>query len=436
MKAVKFGVLLILMGIAAHDLAAQSIGNRILRKVQQRADRKIDKTIDKGLDEAEKGIDETVKGEEGPKDKSPETKTGGSESKQETSASNSSGPTQPTFEAYSKFDFVPGEKVIVMEDFSQDAIGDFPAKWNTNGGGEVMTIEGQEGHWLALTTKGGVIPEFINSLPENFTLEFDLMVNPGFGYYDSYLMVGLVERTEPSQFGWWQTAVQLGLHPKDASFNPTGMSKCSVIQNGQTIIRNEASGLLVFNNKTRLKAHVGIWRQTQRVRLYVNESKIWDLPRAFKSGVTYNAIVFDKGDAKTNNNYFISNIRLAIGDPDTRNKLLTEGKFSTTGIYFNTNSADIKPESYGIIKEIADVLSSNPEVKVKVIGHTDSDGDEAHNLDLSKRRAEAVKEAIVTNFGIQESRIQTDGKGESQPTGPNNTPAGKAANRRVEFVKL
>lgn len=424
---------MILIGLAAHCVTAQSIGDRILRKAKQRADRKIDKTIDKGLDEVEKGVEGGVEGDG--KSTMPDNETKATEREPAGEAASSNGKdASHGFEAYSKFDFTPGEKVIAMEDFSQDAIGDFPDKWNTNGGGEIVTIEGEEGHWLGLTSKGGISPEFVTSLPENFTLEFDLIVNPGYGYYDSYLTTSLVQKTDPNQFGWWKNGVQLGLHPKDAGFNPTGMSKIDVIQDGQRIMGNDQSGILVFNNNRR-KAHIGIWRQNQRIRFYVNESKLWDIPRAFKTGVQYNAIVFDKGEAKTGNNYYITNIRLAVGSPDTRNKLLTEGRFTTTGIYFSTNAADIKPESFGMLKEIAGVLSSNPDVKVVIIGHTDSDGDEAHNMELSKQRAEAVKSALVTNFGILPDRLSTDGKGESQPAESNDTSAGKAANRRVEFVK-
>lgn len=82
------------------------------------------------------------------------------------------------------------------------------------------------------------------------------------------------------------------------------------------------------------------------------------------------------------------------------------------------------------------MLTENPDVKINIIGHTDSDGDEAHNLDLSKRRAASVRQALIDNFGIGGDRMQTDGKGESQPAESNDTAAGKAANRRVEFVKL
>lgn len=103
---------------------------------------------------------------------------------------------------------------------------------------------------------------------------------------------------------------------------------------------------------------------------------------------------------------------------------------------FTSNSANIKPESYGTLKQLADVLKENADVKVKIVGYTDSDGDEAKNLDLSKRRAASVKEALSKEFGIDTNRMETDGKGEADPIDTNKTPEGKANNRRVEFVKL
>jgi outer membrane protein OmpA-like peptidoglycan-associated protein len=433
---------LVILSIAAADVMAQNIGDRILRKAKQRVDQKIERAIDKGLDEVEEGVEEGVKGEK--ESESKDGSSGGSTPSEDTgtAGTSSSGkaspsaPAAPTFAAYSKFDFIPGDKVIAFEDFAQDAIGDFPDKWNTNGGGEVVTIEGRPGHWLAFTTKGGVTPEFINSLPENFTLEFDLLCNPGYDFYATSFDFSIADRTDPTNFSRWPNAVKIELHPKDATSRPTGRSWYRVFQNNQEVMNNQRDALACFNNSDRNYARISIWRQNQRIRVYVNETKVWDLPRAFVPNAKYNSIIFERGNAAEGNYYYISNLRLAVGAPDTRNKLLTEGRFSTTGIYFNTNSADIKPESYGILKEIADVLSANPEVKIAIIGHTDSDGDEAHNLDLSKRRAASVRQALIDNFGISGDRMQTDGKGESQPAEKNDTPAGKAANRRVEFVKL
>ena len=75
-------------------------------------------------------------------------------------------------------------------------------------------------------------------------------------------------------------------------------------------------------------------------------------------------------------------------------------------------------------------------MKVKIVGHTDADGDDNSNLELSQKRAASVKAALVTEFAINEDNLQTDGKGEAEPVDKNNTAEGKANNRRVEFIKI
>lgn len=132
---------------------------------------------------------------------------------------------------------------------------------------------------------------------------------------------------------------------------------------------------------------------------------------------------------------YLSHIRVDTGKADTRHQLIEEGRFSTTAILFNVNAAAIKPESGSLLKEIADVLSQTKDVRIKIIGHTHSDGDDKANLTLSQKRAAAVKNALVSEYGIEAVRIKTDGKGESKPEADNITKEGKARNRRVEFVK-
>jgi hypothetical protein len=85
-------------------------------------------------------------------------------SKQETKVAPAS------FKTYSKFDFIPGDKILAYDDFSKDAIGDFPATWNTNSSGEVVTTSNQQGQWLMVRKQGKYIPEYIKELPDNFTL--------------------------------------------------------------------------------------------------------------------------------------------------------------------------------------------------------------------------------------------------------------------------
>lgn len=351
-----------------------------------------------------------------------------------TSTANSvaiNNPSDASLQTYSKYDFVPGDKVLVYEDFSQDAIGDFPDKWNTNSSGEIVTLSNVPGHWLMLNKRGLFIPEYINNLPDNFTLEFDLMYVGANPWLELFLLTG----------GTGEGALKADLNKRsgvDLGFQPIprdkgGLAHIRSYNNGDQLFENQVQ----FLNNGATKIKVSIWRQKQRMRVYLDQNKVFDLPRAFPPGKDYNMAMFELWSEFDNNNkYLIGNIKLAVGAAETRNKLITEGKFSTTGILFDVNSANIKPESYGSLKDIADVLQENTNVKVKIIGHTDSDGDASINLTLSKRRAEAVKSFLQSEFKIDASRMETDGKGASDPVADNKTSAGKAQNRRVEFVKL
>lgn len=439
------------------------IGRQIERKAVDRANRKIDRTIDKGLDKVEGAIDESVKGNKSQGASGGEDKKGGAKEdkgavrqeepgrigQDDVQQTNSGSPVKeegpaaaPSFAVYGKYDFMPGEKLIVFEDFSRDQVGDFPARWNTNASGEIVKLEGSDAKWLAFTSSGTLIPEFIDQLPENFTIEFDLAVTPDYSYYDQPLTVSMVYLKSQKDFAQWQrfgrdrqAGVLLGFHPQDAGGNPAGIMSVEIWDEGKPVMENSKEQFTSFS-RINNRVKVAIWRQKQRIRLYVNEAKVWDLPRAFVNGVDYNSLVFSREGAKEGNQFFISNLRLAVGAPDTRHKLLEEGKFATTGIYFNSGSATIRPESYGVLKEIAAVLKENPAVRVRIIGHTDNDGGADLNLRLSSDRAHAVKEALQKEFGIEASRLESDGKGAGEPVGDNATSEGKAANRRVEFLKV
>ena len=339
--------------------------------------------------------------------------------------------TSASFQAYSKFDFVPGEKIVAFEDFTQDAIGDFPAKWNTNASGEVVTIAGKSGRWLKLAASGFFSPEFIKVLPDNFTFEFDLLTAPTFqGFYLNTIISELPTSGGLANLSGSNNSFILRMHPGSGGEGTT-----------QTELRQDANSTPATSKsikhftKTANPVHISLWRQKQRVRVYLNEEKLWDLPRTFTPTAKPNGIYFFLRNDAGESTYYVANLRLAVGAPDTRNKLLTEGKWVTHGILFDVNSDRVKPESHGALKEIADVLKENAELKVLIVGHTDSDGDAALNLDLSKRRAASVRTMLVKEFAIEEVRMDIDGKGESQPVDKNDTPAGKANNRRVEFIK-
>jgi len=354
---------------------------------------------------------------------------------------NSSGSV--SFKTYSKFDFIPGDKILAYDDFSKDAIGDFPVTWNTNSSGEVVTTSNQEGRWLMVRKPGKYIPEYIKELPDNFTFEYDVVCNEKFSYYSPHLWLYFLtgHNTGKEVFdytfipGEKRSGVKIGVHPTNGT-SDGGFALEESFEEGNSVIKNEinTSQFNSYGGKTKL--HVSVWRQKQRLRVYLNEEKVYDLPRAFADNKNYGTVLFEIwGDMKEEDRYLIGNIKFAAGAPDTRNKLITEGRFVTRGILFDVNSDKIRPESYGVLKDIANVLTENASVNVKIVGHTDSDGKDADNLGLSKRRAESVKSSLVKEFGIDSARLETDGKGASQPVDSNNTAEGKANNRRVEFIK-
>jgi outer membrane protein OmpA-like peptidoglycan-associated protein len=344
---------------------------------------------------------------------------------------------------YSKFDFIPGEKVLAYDDFSKDDVGDYPATWNTNSTGEVVNSSARDGHMLMLTKQGKFIPEYIKSLPDNFTFECDVICNDKFSYYSPaislYFLSGKNDKQvfDGSFIGYQKrSGVKISLHPTGGT-NNGGLGNVESFDNGESFLKNEINTMQFKSGAGMRMVHMSVWRQKQRLRVYLNEEKIFDLPRAFPDGNTYSTALFEIwGDMKGEDRYLLSNLKLAAGLPDTRSKLINEGKFVTSGILFDVNSDKIKQQSYGVLKDIASVLSDNSSINVKIVGHTDSDGNAADNLNLSKRRAEAVKAELVKDFGIDASRIQTDGKGASEPIASNATAEGKANNRRVEFLKL
>lgn len=115
--------------------------------------------------------------------------------------------------------------------------------------------------------------------------------------------------------------------------------------------------------------------------------------------------------------------------------LAASGGIALYGVYFDTGKADIKPESEPTLSEIAKLLNADPKLAVLVVGHTDSQGAFDYNLDLSARRAAAVKAALVSQFGIEGGRLTAAGAGMMAPVASNDNDEGRAKNRRVALVK-
>ena len=411
-----------------------NVKKKVENQANNRANKNVDQGINKGFDAAENGIKGIFKKKDdsGNEEKS-DTADKSKENKDQASENKPVKEEQTQLESYSKYDFIPGEKVIFFDDFSQDAVGDFPVQWNTNGTAEVVTTNLFPGHWMKFVMAQSVWTDELLNLPENYTIEFDVIPIGGLegDRMSGYLMRLFQAKnakawdggSAPGEGGFCLTVQYYGRLDYHTWFAKPDCSPTSLSGYG----KDEDA----LKQKMNQKYHIAIWVQKSKIRLYQDQNKVIDLPKAFaKDCLKPDRLRFDYGAA------MISNVRIAVGAPDMRSKLLTEGKLVSYGIYFDVNKDVVKPESYGTLKEIAAVLTENPDVRIKIVGHTDSDGADAANLDLSKRRGASVKNELVKAFGIDASRIESDGMGETQPVAPNDTPANKALNRRVEFIKL
>lgn len=428
-RSVFYLVFILALTVLPNLLYAQiNLRDKVKNQTNNRANNKVDQGIDKSLDKVEEGIGNLFKKDKTEKDNAQEQTTDPSQEQpaaEKTASAPQSGGT-PAFQSYSKFDFVPGEKVIFYDDFTDGNIGDFPVLWNTTGSGEVVTNNLFEGRWFNLTNDDGatVLDEPI-ILPENYTIEFDVIPQKNQDNGDNVAWsFNVLSTSKPKD-------IDYGLaRPGDAAIRfdfAYNTYYISYYRDGSPDLSGNTDKVRLLADK---KYKISVWVQKERIRLYVDQTKVFDLPKAMSKNYKYNMVRFDRGTA------MFTNFRIATGLPDVRNKLITEGKLVTYGIYFDVNKDVVKPESYGTLKEIAAILNEVPDVKVKILGHTDADGQDAANLDLSKRRAASVKVELAKNFGVNADRLETDGMGESQPVAPNDTPVNKALNRRVEFVKL
>ncbi|RYY13309.1 MAG: OmpA family protein, partial [Chitinophagaceae bacterium] len=406
---------------------ANKVNNKVATKANQRAEQKIDRKIDEALDAAEG---------------KPSASTTNNNSKPvESSSTQTTNTSASTITSYSKFDFVPGEKIVYADDFAGDEPGQLPLTWNTQGKAELVTIEKHQGNWLRLFPTAVYLPGNKHSFSKNFTVEFDLLLDMhNTGYTYPYFSFGLLSsgNADPADNEFLKSyrAIQsMEVYVRLASGGGTG-TYLESFDAGKKHFQSETQQLSSLENYYGKSTHVCMQVQESRVRVWFNGEKKFDLPRGLPVSSTFNNMffrTFSSSYKEEELGFYITNLKVAAGLPDARNKLVEEGRFSTTGILFDINTAIIKPESAGVLKEMADILTKNPDLNILIIGHTDSDGNDVANLELSRKRSAAVKAALTESFNITGARIKTEGKGESLPAGDNKTKEGKAANRRVEF---
>jgi outer membrane protein OmpA-like peptidoglycan-associated protein len=273
-------------------------------------------------------------------------------------------------------------------------------------------VEWQGRRWLSSAGQDAFVINLPEVLPQQFTMEFDF-AGAGNGmelYFDG--------RSAPYASGAADGGEYLAFGSDFAGLK--GPTRTGSTANTGRDTKKEV-------------VRARIMADGEYVKVFVNERRVVNVPNA-KLGRTkqiYVAVSGWSGEAPL----LIGDVRIAAGGRKLYDAIAATGRVATQGVLFATGRAEVRPESGPTLKEIAAMLAEHADLKLTVEGHTDNAGDAAANQALSQARAEAVKQALVSGYGVDAARLEARGFGASKPAAPNATPEGRAANRRVELVK-
>lgn len=310
--------------------------------------------------------------------------------------------SEKELKVWSKYDFVAGDKIIFEDDLAYEQNGEFPSKWDLLYGNAENAKFGDDNVIAFQKNQTKITPlmSIEEYLPEVFTIEFDIY------FYGKYVEGYYVQLKNLKEMSIRTDRVAIGDFYGDPDQNTSGTGW----------------------------HHIAMSFNIRSLKVYYDQIRVLNVPNIKERPTSFSISALSQG-VGNGEPAIIKNIRIAEGGVELYDKLMSDGKIVTTGIRFNVNKSTIKPESMGVINKIAKLMKENPDVNFQIDGHTDSDGDEVFNQKLSEERATSVKNALV-NLGIDASRLETKGFGESNPVDENSTPEGKANNRRVEFIKI
>lgn len=315
------------------------------------------------------------------------------------------------------YDFKPGERTLFATDFSDAVVGNFPRKLEFSEGA-MAVVKWNGRRWLRAKEKSMFAIPLGETLPKRFTISFDIRKPNG---TDGTVIFtsdkSFVARNRPIYYkfnyfliGEYQESGVYSGYPDEM---PTAMGSAGAKFSNVVTARIMADGSYakVYINKTRVA-------NIPNAKL-IRENKLWLEIYAYEDSPV-----------------FITDIRVAAGGKDLYSTLESEGRVALQGIHFAKGASAIQPASEKTLKKIADLLKEHTDLNLLIEGHTSNTGSYETNMKLSKERAAAVKSYLVANYGIDASRLKTNGLGSTQPVASNETKKGRAKNRRVEVVKL
>ena len=420
-------LLLLLLAMVAFSATADAQGflkklkDKALEKAKDKIENKVERTVDKEMDAVLDG----KKSEKTSKAK-----------KQAEDAAEAVDDTPDAVGQNQKSDFVRGSVILFQDDFATEQMGEFPSKWDVSDGSlETASINGKKyAHSNAPDSRFSPLMENMKSyLPDVFTLEWD----------EFFCKAGEIPDF-PFEFQFL-----------DASGNQTGhiylryrpgSPDCYgnyTFKKGGGIDQNVGGSMDWDHLKQYTKVgqwnHFAISFNKRAFKFYLNGTRIINLPNV-AAPARFEFIIQDENPYRG-----VANVVLAKGAVELYQRQATDlsavekaiaetGKFVTNNILFETGKATLKPESMEEIQKVADYMKKNPSVRFEVQGHTDNQGSDKINDPLSQQRAEAVVKALA-QLGCDEFNLRAVGKGSHEPVADNKTDAGRAQNRRVEFIK-
>jgi outer membrane protein OmpA-like peptidoglycan-associated protein len=324
---------------------------------------------------------------------------------------------------------------LFQDDVTAEQVGEFPSKWDMfSGTVETKTLGGVK---AINPTDNAQIQPLIKEqgayLPEEFTIEYDFYYWPSkddVGLNDIKLILAVTkDRSEyPGE----------GHDVGDLTAFVLKHGVCNTYEHDYMFNGNK-DGAFEYSFKKGWN-HVALSFNKRALKVYFNDKRVVNLPRVNQPTWMCFQVPFEYKDLTFIRNVVIAKGAVALYDRNAQDVSAVEkaiqetGKFVTNNILFDTGKATLKQESMIEIMKVADYMKKNPNVRFEVQGHTDNQGSDKINDPLSQQRAEAIVKALE-GLGVDGFNLRAVGKGSHEPVADNKTEAGRAKNRRVEFIK-
>ena len=418
---------LMIVAIVAFAATADAQGflkklkDKAVERVQNKIENKVERTVDDEMDGVLDG----------------KTKEQSARPQRET-VDDAAGEDSPTTATSS--DFKRGSVILFQDDVTAETVGEFPSKWDMfQGTVETKTLGGVKA--INLTDNAQVQPLIKEKgayLPEEFTIEYDFYYwptdnvpgNDGIGLNDMKMILAVTkDRSEyPGE----------GADGGDFTAFVLTHGVCTFSEHSYYFNGNK-NGSFNYAFKKGWN-HVALSFNKRALKVYFNDKRVVNLPRVNQPTWMCFQVPFDYKNLTFIRNVVIAKGAVELYDRNEQSMTAIEkaiaetGKFVTNNILFETGKATLKSESMAEIQKVADYMKKNPRARFEVQGHTDNQGSDKVNDPLSQQRAEAVVKALA-DLGVDDFNLKAVGKGSHEPVADNKTEAGRAKNRRVEFIK-